>query len=355
MKSITLLKSTFSIFDISEYIKLSKSEYKTPETTNIKHIEWKHCQSPHGGSIYCRLKKSKKVIGRSMIQPRNIIIDNVIIKSGCVSDLLIHVSHRSPPSNFIKLTNACNPNDNFDIIYHTSNKKSEGFYKNLFKYDQPFQLSSYMFPTKISGLILKLIKIRLEMLDLLLIPFYILLNLSKNLLKFYVKIDILERIPDNNELNELLYKIDTPILDRSYEFLKWRFIDCPLWKAKIYCINRNGKFLGYFSIRTISISGLRHLVVVDYLIDRDTSFLDCLFIRLWLIKHSIKLNTDFIFIMINKKSPIAKMANKFPMIPVPDRFLPHSTPIFFRFNIAKRNLRGILITTHLTLADIDYF
>ena len=219
MKSTPIFKSIFSELDILEYIKLSKLEYKTPETTNKKHIKWKHCESPHGGSIYCRLEKSKKVIGRSMIQPRNIVINNVIIKSGCITDLLIHPSHRSPPSNFIKLSNACNPDDSFDIIYHTSNEKSDGFYKSLFKYHQPFKLSSYVFPTKLSGLIFKLIKIRLEMFDLLLTPFYILLYLITSLLKFSLKIDIQKGIPGNNELDKLMHKIQTPITDRSYDFL----------------------------------------------------------------------------------------------------------------------------------------
>ena len=91
---------------------------------------------------------------------------------------------------------------------------------------------------------------------------------------------------------------------------------------------------------------------MDYLIDKDLSFLDCLFVRLWLIKHSIKLNTDFVFFMINKKSPIAKLANKFPMIYLPDCFLPHPTPIFFRL---KNTFKQSLLKMHLTPADIDYF
>jgi hypothetical protein len=355
LKSTPIFKSIFSELDILEYIKLSKEEYKSAETLNKKHIKWKHCDSPFGSSIYFKLLNNRKIVGRSMIQPRDILINNVTFKSGCVTDLLIHPKHRSPPSNFIELTKACNPQEDFDIIFHTSNNKSDGFYKNLFKYHQPFKLSSYVFPTKVSGILLKLIKIRVEVFDILLTPIYLLFGLFTNLLKSLTKLDIHEAMPSNEDLNKLLYKIESPIIVRTSESLKWRFTESPLWKAKIYCINKEKRFLGYFSTRIVTISGLRFLVVIDYLIDKEMSFLDCLYVRLWLIKNSMKLNSDFVFFMINKYSPIAKLANSFPMICLSDRFLPHSTPIFTRFKNLENKKNELFKKMHLTLADMDYF
>ncbi len=355
MKSTAIFQSIFSELDILEYIKLSKVEYKSDETLNKEHIKWKHCNSPFGSSIYFKLLNKRKIVGRSMIQPRNILINNVTFKSGCVTDLLIHPKYRSPPSNFIELTKACNPQEDFDIIFHTSNNKSDGFYKNLFKYHQPFKLSSFVFPTKFSGLLLKVIKIRVEVCDLLFTPFNLVLYLLISTLRLLLKVSIVEKIPDDKMLIKLLTKISTPLLDRSYKSIKWRTSDPPLWKAKIFCIYKKKIFLGYFATRVVSFSGLKFLVVIDYLIDKDMKFIDCLFSRLWLIKLSIKLNADFVFFMANKKSPIARFATNFPMIYLPDYFLPHTTPIFFRLNTKKNEISNNLSKMHLTPADIDYF
>ena len=289
-----------------------------------------------------------------MIQRHDILINNTIIKSGCVADLLINKKHRSPPSNLIKLTNACTSNKNFNILFHTSNQNSDAFYKNLFKYYQPFKLSSYIFPTSISGIIKKISFFRLKIFDFLFLPIYIILYVLIFNLCSLLKVKIVGAIPSQENLNNLAKKLKIPFARRDRAYLKWRFIDAPS-KADIFSIRKNNIFKGYFVTKIVSFSGLRFLVVVDYLICNKLNYLDCLVIRLWLIKKSIKLNADFLFFMINKKCAISKLGCGFPLMEIPDFFLPHSTPIYFRLKNIKKNIKDNLVFMHFTLGDIDYF
>ena len=145
-----------------------------------------------------------------------------------------------------------------------------------------------------------------------------------------------------------------PITTRNRDDLNWRFLQ-PSANARIFSIKKNKIFYGYFVTKIVIFSGLRFLVVLDYLVSKKLTYLDCLFIRLWLIKKSLQLNVDFLFFMLNKRSPMSNFGKNFPMIELSDSRLPHATPIYFRIKNVKDDIKDALVFMHFTLGDIDYF
>ena len=349
--------ASFNEENISDFVELSKTEYESSITTDVSHTRWKHLDSPHGASTYIRLIENNKTVGRALLQPRLIYTKLGELSTACVTDVLIHPQHRSPPTNFINLTNFSANVSKFSSVYHTSNEVTEPFYRKLFRFPNPFSLNGYGFPTRISGIFFKISGHRINALDWLAFPFRWLISFTAIIIMAVTKTELAERLPDDKMLSVLSLKLlhnSGPLLSRSRAFLKWRLIDAPLWTAKVYCFECKGKSLGYIASRTLELNGLNYLVVVDFLIDTDITIFERLALRLWLIRQGIKSGADALFTMINPISKASRTCVGFPFIKIPDKFLPHRTPIFFRENgVESRDIESD-IQTHMTLADIDY-
>ena len=190
------------------------------------------------------------------------------------------------------------------------------------------------------------------------IPFRWLLSLASFIIVTASKTNVTEQLPDDKMLSTLGLKLlhdSGPFLSRSKAFLKWRLLDAPLWAARVCCFERKGKFLGYVATRKLELNGLNYLVVIDFLMDTDMTLLEKLALRLWLTRQAIKSGVDILFTMINPNSKASRVCVGFPFIRIPDKFLPHRTPIFFRANNVKNHDVVSERKTHMTLADIDYF
>lgn len=349
---------TFTEEDLNDFVELSLTEYDSLVTTDIDHTRWKHIDSPFGASSYIRLVVDDKTVGRSLLQPRTIDTISGRFTTACVADVIIDPEHRSPTTNFFNLTNASTDTTKYSSVFHTANERTEPFYRKLFKLPNPFSLCGYGFPTRLSGVVSKVTGYQIKALDWLYFPVRIVLNVAGISLMWLAKINVSEQLPSDEDLSALSSKLlhdSGPILTRSSAFLKWRLLDAPLWAADIYCIDRNGKHLGYVATRKLELNGLYHLVLIDFLLDTDMSLLERMALRLWLIRRAIKLDVDALFTMINPDSRVAGTCVGFPMIRISDKFLPHGTPIFFRAISDESMCLESARMTHMTLADIDYF
>ena len=358
MSLAKVLVDLFTEEDLSGFIELSETEYESSVTTDVNHTRWKHLDSPHGASTYIRLVADSKVVGRALLQPRLIQTKTGQFSTACVTDVLIAPLHRSSPANFLNLTNTSGNISKFSSVFHTANERTEPFYRKLFRLPNPFSLHGYVFPTRVAGIFLKISGYRINALDWFLLPFRYLISFAAIAMISTAKIDISKRLPDDENLSELCLKLlhdSGPLLTRTKSFLKWRLIDAPLWKANVYCVERKGKFLGYIATRRLELNDLKHLVVIDFLLDTDITFYDRLALRLWLIRQAILSDVDALFTMINPMSKAAHTCVGFPMIRIPDKFLPHGTPIFFRANTNENQNVESDQMIHMTLADIDYF
>lgn len=353
-----VLVSLFKEENLSEFVELSQTEYSSLDTTDASHVRWKHIDSPYGASTYIRLIKNDKTIGRALLQPRLMYTDRGEFHSACIGDVLINSLHRSPPTNFINLTKSSANVPKFSSVYHTSNEVTEAFYQKLFRFPNPFSLKAYGFPVRLTNLFFKISGYRINCLDWLVSPFHWLNNFFVSILMRLSKLDVSERLPDDEMLSELSLKSlhnSGPFLSRSNSFLKWRLIDAPLWKAKVFCISRKGRFLGYVATRSIKLEGLRFFVVIDFLMDTEMVFFERIAFRLWLIKQTVGSGDDALFTMINPISKASRVCVGFPFTKIPDKFLPHRTPIFVRAYGDESKEVQCQKSMHMTLADLDYF
>jgi hypothetical protein len=348
----------FSEVDLKVFLEMTHFEYGSSDTTNPVHIKWKHMDSPFGASSYVCLSEVNEIIGRVLVQPRPLITTQKVINAASVMDLLIDSGHRSTPTNFLKLTKASSDEVNYELIYHTSNERTYPLYSKLLKYANPFCLKAYGLPVRISGFLNVIFGRRISVIDWLVIPFHWLIGLFLYMLSFVVKLDISKNSISDAELEGLSNKClrrSGPHLTRTNVFLKWRFCEAPLWPADIYRIDRNGRFLGYLVTRVVQLGELNHFVLMDFFIDPDTSLISQFTIRLWLILEAIKSKADDLFTITNPSAPIASKFIGFPLLNIPDRFLPHNTPIFIRPLTKDSQYFENEQSIHFTLADLDYF
>ena len=276
--------------DIENFVHLSKKQYSNKETTYSKHILWKNCLSPLGRSDYITLKIKNKIVGRSLLQPHNLQIGMKKYKIALVTDVLIDPDYRFPPTNFIKLTKACEKKGTYDFIYHTSNNVTENFYTKLFNFNKPIKMKSYGFPIKLSNFIKNKFGFKLEILDFI---FYFLKKINLlilNVINLITDIDIIRKVPSDRELEYLAKQAiieKTPIFIKNRSFLKWRFETPPLWKSEIFLILSGKKSLGYFSSRVLKIDNINYFTVLDFLYSKELTKLELFKIRLMQYKMAV--------------------------------------------------------------------
>ena len=350
--------AAFAETDLEVFLEMTHLEYGPSDTTNPDHIRWKHLDSPFGVSTYVSLGDTGQVVGRALVQPRALHTASKAFNVASVMDLLIDQKHRSTPVNFINLTKACGNIENYDLVFHTSNERTFPLYSKLFRFPNPFSLRAYGFPVRLAGVFAAILGRRIDAIDWLTAPLRCLLVVIAYVVNFFVRLDITQRGMNDDELETLSTKClqkSGPFLARTNAFLKWRFTDAPCWPATIFRIDRNGVFLGYVVTRKVELGGLNHLVLMDFVLDPDIPFFVQITLRLWLIRKAITSGVDSLFTMVNSYSTIARKCVGFPLLSIPDKLLPHATPIFVRAHSNDIKELESDRSIHMTLADLDYF
>jgi len=348
----------FTEADLDVFLEMTLLEYGPSDTSNPEHIKWKHLNSPFGASTYISLTEAGKIIGRVLVQPRPLLTAARVFNVASVMDLLISREHRSTPANFINLTKASANVSSYDLVFHTSNERTFPLYSKLFRFSNPFSLHAYGFPVRFAGLFSTIIGRKFEAIDWFTAPLRWLLVGFALLFNAVARLEISQRKMSDEELGTLCSKClhqSGPHLARTNSFLKWRFSDAPLWPAKVFRIDRKGKLIAYAVTRKVELGELNHLVLMDFIVDTEIPFIAQLALRTWLIREAITSKSDALFTMVNSNSSIARKCVGFPLINIPDKLLPHATPIFVR----ARSNEFIEFETdrsvHMTLADLDYF
>lgn len=350
------------IFDtqkINEHIAVGTLVYTTPEVINVQHLRWKHLLGPYGPSNVVALRNtSKNLIGRSFVQPRKFCLSSSkSCNGGTVTDLIIAPDQRNAVT-LIAMTKEIKSPKGFDVVIHTSNEISDLIYRRLFKFPIAFTLSAVGLPIRIEN-ILK--------------PHCgnpLILNLLEFLLKFWrISLTITSKIMNN--LNGFSFSIEPPhqvskeILnqfrqhagchfDRSIEFLNWRFLEGELFKGKVEWVWVHGKCIGYIAFRSVKVGELQAFVLMDAVFNRPLSKLEGVIIKFFMARLAVIHSCDVVFVLANMKSSALKWLKGFPFVSIPDKRLPHSTPIFIHASKEFQDLES-QDDMFFTLADLDYF
>ena len=142
---------------------------------------------------------------------------------------------------------------------------------------------------------------------------------------------------------------------RDSQFLKWRFLQSPLWKAKILYLYKDSKLCGYVVLRNVELEGIKFTVVMDFTLNETFNALQLFCLRCSLICMALNYGDDMVFTLLNPLSRASKKFIGFPWIKIPERYMPHRTPIFLHINDPSRVNLENPSNIHVTLGDLDYF
>ena len=344
----------FSKTDLKSFIALSRKVYSVSNpVTNSEHINWKHLKAPFGPSFIFGLIDGKKWVGRLMVQPTRFWIKEKKTTIHILADLVLMKEYRNPVSNFIDLISLQNKEMIGKLILHTGNEKSIPLYTKLLNYYKAFDLSTFCFvknPFKILGEKLKLKYFYLF--DFFLYPIkYTLIFISNFLLSFCKLSFLIDKIVSEKEISQIISanKKNEIFIDRSENFIKWRYGIYSKKKVTYIKIYRKDVFIGYFIIVEKRYTKLKLYIIHDFMINPLRRNFDFIFIKFYLLLRFLKSSNDLLITMANDKSRIGNKILGFPFFRVSDNFLPHSSPFFVR-NSKFMHFESM----HLTLADIDY-
>lgn len=358
MSSITL--EPFSDRNLHEHIAVGQTVYATPEVLDADHLRWKHLCSPWGPSVSVSLRKpNQDLVGRSFIQPRPFTAaDGSSLSGAIITDLVVAPEARNA-SALIAMTRAIKSPDGFGIVAHTSNETSDVIYRGLFKFPVAFNLTATGLPVRVSGALSSLNfgnKFTRRVLEGLAAPWRWLVSGAARVVSKTSGLTFGPH-PTDDDLSGIIS--DFPLhagqhFTRDRDFLNWRFETGPIFRADLHWLWQANRCLGYVALKRVSVRGLEVLVILDPVFRRPLSRHDAFALRLLCAELAVKSKADAIFSLANLESPALGWLGQFPYVRIPDKHLPHPTPIF----IHRQGTSNASQPTHdvfFTLADLDYF
>jgi hypothetical protein len=349
----------FTETQVVNFIRLSEVEYGRMESvTDADHVRCKHLQAPYGPSTAMNLECLDEVVGRAILQPRLICLSGKQVSVAIVSDALIHPDFRRPASNFISIMQSIKKAREFALVFHTSNNISENIYKKLLRFKWPFSLRAYGLPLNLSKATFKVLKFDSPLLELFSAFYKYLVLLLCRTAAIFFQFKITTEKPDDICFDEFCgkeaIKNDCEMV-RDSKFIKWRFLQSPLWQAKILYLYKDSKLCGYVVLRNVELEGMKFTVVMDFAINEKFNILQLLCLRCSIIRMALNYGNDIVFTLLNPLSRTSKKLLGFPWIKIPERYMPQRTPIFLHVNDPAMADLESQSRIHLTLGDLDYF
>ena len=234
--------------------------------------------------------------------------------------------------------------NNWGGVFHTSNPKSEIFYRKILKEDPIAELSYRAIPLSMPGNKLYLIFINH------------ILHLSRNSISTVLKLggwlSHVQMLPvanfENDQIEILMSGVEDLVLQRDSERIEWRFPNCDesaqYRRIEIY---KKDKFQGYLVLRNVESQGLSAVALVDFYFMNLSLFDRCKIYR-ELIQYSQ--NQNLIFVIANFENQKIQKMFRFPFVPLPKKFVPQAFPIY---SPPSNKVNWINEYSYLTLFDLD--
>lgn len=350
------------IFDekkLSEHISVGESVYSSPEVVSSEHFRWKHLRNPYGPSMSVSLRNvSEELVGRSFIQPRAFwVTSSAPCRGATITDLVIMPAARNAAS-LISMTRAIKSPDGIDIVVHTSNDISDLIYRKLFKFPTAFTLVATGLPIRVSNFLkhYSINSILIKVAELLVSPYRWMLLASAHAMGVISDVKFAAE-PSENVISKIFdeYRHHAGAhFERSRCFLKWRFSEGPLFNGKIEWVWSQGVCLGYLVFKQVTLGGLVVFVLMDVVLRRRLTLKEAIALKLLAVRLAIDGPFDAVFTLVNTENSALKWLKGFPFFHIPDRHLPHPTPIFIHATNEHKSLEK-QSDLFFTLADLDYF
>lgn len=350
------------IFDqskLSEHISVGASVYSSPEVINSEHFLWKHLRNPYGPSMSVSLRNaSEDLVGRSFIQRRIFwVTPSTSCRGATITDLVIMPAERNAAS-LINMTRAIKSPDGIDVVVHTSNDSSDLIYRKLFKFPIVFTLTATGLPLRVFNILKPyftnpgLIKVA----ELLVSPWRWVLRVSALVMGAVSGVKFAAE-PSNSVMSEIFEEYRQHAgahFERSQRFLNWRFSEGPLFNGKVEWVWSQGECVGYLAFKQVTLGGLVVFVILDAVLRRRLTLKEAIALKFLAARLAIESSCDAVFTLVNIENSALKWLKGFPFFHIPDRHLPHPTPIFIHASNEHRSLEK-QADLFFTLADLDYF
>jgi len=335
----------FTEATVSEFIAFSKLVYEESNpVANFELVKNKHLLNPDGKSLLYQLIENNVVTGRLAVVHRKGANNslNEIFKNPV--DLVSIGKH---PFGGINLYRTSLKNEDADYgggVFHTSNPKSEVFYRKILKETPVAELSYRAIPLSIPGK-----KSYFNFVN------HVLFLSRKSISRLlglggwfsYAKLLTVKDF-ESDQMKTLMSVAEDLVLQRDSERLAWRFPNCDQFaqykKIEIY---KKDKFQGYLVLRKIEFQGLSAIAVVDFYF-LSLSLFDRCKIYHELIKYAQ--NKNVIFVIANFENRNIRRFFRFPFFRIPKRYVPRDFPIY---SPLSSKVNGINEYSYLTLFDLD--
>jgi hypothetical protein len=219
-------------------------------------------------------------------------------------------------------------------------------------------LSAFGFPLNLRKVAFKVMKFDSPLFELFSTPYRYLVLLLCRTAGIFIDFKITTEEPDNTCFDEFCrkeaIKNDCEMV-RDSQFLKWRYLQSPLWQAKILYLYKDSQLCGYVVLRNVELEGMRFTVVMDFSLNETVNTPQLFCLRCAIIRMALTHGDDMVFTLLNPLSRASKKFIGFPWIKIPERYMPQRTPIFLHVNDpAMANFENPS-NIHVTLGDLDYF
>jgi len=338
-------KEYFTEASIAKFVEFSKTIYGDDDlVTNENFVRNKHLENPDGESLYLEFKTGELVTGRLAVQFRKAAEQSKLQVLKNPVDLISIGRHPFGGLNLYKEAIALELSMNRRGTYHTSNPKSEIFYRRILK-EEPlaelgykfllFSISSTSFYSFFINPVLTIIRVFVE-------KILELLALASNLKSSSISEST------ESQMESLFSDEDKLVLYRDAKRLSWRFPEVEGFpeyqKIEFY---KGDDFCGYLVFRRIQSHGYAALLIVDFYTSNLNHF-DKAKIYRRLISASQGMN--MILIIANFSNKKIRRQFDLPFLLLPNRMVPQKFPIYSPAIDRVNNLDKF---SYLTLFDLD--
>lgn len=249
-------------FENESILRLTKRVFGEQEIAQQSYFEWQYVQNPFGKALVSLAKEEEEVIGTNSIIPIDIWIERRLVKSSLACNVQIDPKYQNQGifSKLLESMDSIASKNNISFLYAIPNKNS---YNAFIKHDS----------TKITSL-----------------PLYVkILKPSKyfdsplgKILKIFDYIWKPKRLENSQiesfndkfskEFEKILEKAleRIPIIvNRSTEFLEWRYNHHPTRNYQIFTLKEDTHIKGYIICRIAIFNKKKIGIIEDFLVDVD--------------------------------------------------------------------------------------
>lgn len=344
--------------NIQELVDLAKTNYDSGDIINTDYIDWQYNGNPSGKPFMAvaRDNNNKELVGQYIVIPQEYLINNKLENGTLSLNTLTRKDFRGR-GLFTKLAfrtyEECAKEDHNFTVGFPNQQSYPGFVKKLgFKY-------------------LGNVNLLVKPLN----PLKIFRNKLKKQEKHGGEIEI---IISKTEVNKLIFdnlliendskkyekfwnnysKQNKVQLNKSIQYIKWRYFDIPTKNYKIIKIEKENKIIGLAILRGENTLGSRTVLLMDLMfLNQEDHYKDTnLFVK-HLAKTLKNNKIELIASLINTSSYESKILRKNGFIKVPQKILPQPIPYILRINKENPELKILseLQNWNLCFGDYDVF